>query len=119
MSRTAASPVTKPHSARELARPATVPSWVTQSPPHEENASKKQSPAFKMEQLIAVSDTGAQTLCRALPHGSWAWDSAGFCQDFNRYRYEIYKGELERTVTVGKAASYQSGLYWCRPAAES
>lgn len=37
--------MTAPHSASELARPATVPSCVTQRPPHEKNASRKQSPA--------------------------------------------------------------------------
>ena len=47
-SRTAASPVTNPHSAKELARPATVPSCVTQRLPHEKNASRKHSPAQQM-----------------------------------------------------------------------
>lgn len=69
ISRTAASPVTEPQSARELARPATVPSWVTQSPPHEKNASKKQSPAF-MERAVHhhAEQCRAHTVCSALPH---------------------------------------------------
>ena len=45
--------MTAPQSARELALPATVPSCVTQRPPHEKNASKKQSPVPKKHKDFA------------------------------------------------------------------
>ena len=56
--------MTTPQSARELALPATVPSCVTQRPPHEKKASRKQSPVPKKHEDIRITKTCLGPLAR-------------------------------------------------------